>query len=170
MLRKMTQPHINTKKYSKPHKICRVRVHPLMNVKGPFTSSIHLSTCTFPLLNAKVPFTSSTPVHLHISHCWKSRGRSQARYICPPVHFLCWTSRCHSQAPHLSTFTFPTVESQGAVHKLDTSVHLHISQRWLVKGQFLQRISIGPLLASFFCPLRTLIHHISFNFSLWPAH
>ena len=73
--------------------------------QGAFTSSIHLSTCTFPLLNVKVPFTSSAPVHLHISHCWKSRGRSQARYICPPAHFPALTRKRAVSAAH---FHWPT--------------------------------------------------------------
>jgi hypothetical protein len=65
----------------------------------------------FPLFNNKGPFTSLIliSVHLHISLCWTSRVPSQTRYS------------------HLSTCTFPTVECQLAVHKLDTSVHLHIS-------------------------------------------
>jgi hypothetical protein len=121
---------------------------PLLNVKGPFTSSIHLSACTYHLLNVKGPLTSSilTFVYLHISSVERQGVVHKLNtHICLPGHFLCWTSRGRSQAQYsrLSTCTFPllnvkgpftrscsrlptckfpSVERQGAVHELDTHI------------------------------------------------
>ena len=93
--------------------------------------------------------------------------------ICLPAHLLCLTSRGRSHVlySHLSTWTFPLLNVKGPfTSSILTFVHLNISQRWPVKIQFLQRTSIDPILASFFCPLRTVIHHIFLNFFLWPEH
>ena len=117
-------------------------------------------------------WTHLSSVHLHIFLCWTSRGRSQNRYFCSPAHLpLLKVKGPFTNSKHLSTCTFPLMNFKGPFTSSTlTSLHLHISQRWPVKGQFLQRTSIGPILASSFCPLRNLIHHIFFNFSLWPAH
>ena len=77
-----------------------------------------------------VVWVESSSLHLHISHCWTSRGRSQARYICPPAYSRCRTSRDRSQArySHLSTCTFPLLNVRGPfTGSILTFVHLHIS-------------------------------------------
>ena len=60
--------------------ICPPAHFPLLNVKGPFTNSIHLFACTFPSAERQgAVHRLDTSVHLHISLCWTSRGRSQTR-------------------------------------------------------------------------------------------
>ena len=159
--------------------ICPPAHFPLLNVKGPFTSSINLSTCTFPSVERQGA-VHRLDTHI-MSTCTFPSVECQGAVHRLDTHIM---STCtfpsverlgavHRLDTHIMfTCTFPSVERQGAVHKLDTSVHLHISQRWAVKGQFLHRISIGPIqvLASFFCPVRTPIYHTFFNFSVWPAH
>ena len=68
-------------------------------------------------------WTHLSSVHLHIFLCWTSRGRSQNRYVCSPAHLpLLKVKGPFTNSKHLSTCTFPSVELQGAVHKLDTHI------------------------------------------------
>jgi hypothetical protein len=116
----------------------------------------------FPLMNVKGQFTNSTSVHLYIFHCWTARDRSQTLYICPPAHFPLLNVKGQlTSSIHLSTFTFPTVEPQGATHTLDTSVHLYISHCWTSRGHSQARYICPPLhfpLLNVKGPLTTSIH------------
>ena len=88
--------------------VCSPAHLPLLKVKGPFTNSKHLSTCTFPsveLRGAVHKFDTSAPLHI-------SSVELQG-----VVHKLKTSVHLH----------ISSVELQGVLHKLKTSVHLHIS-------------------------------------------